>query len=217
MGVEREGIAARTRLAATLIAALIVSGAAAGLGLWGAAGTLGWAAGAAIYSGTVWAQTLRMDAAQTRGHATAENPGRTVADLIIVLASLASIGGVAVLMARSHEASGAAEDFYAVAGLASIAMSWIAVQTVFALRYAFAYYTAEPNGGVGFNQDAPPTYRDFAYLAFTVGMTFQVSDTTITSSAMRALVLRQALLAYVFGAVILATAINLAVSIGSAG
>lgn len=214
MATQGGGLAARTHLAIMLGSGLVVFVVAAALGLWGGAATLGWAAGAAIYAGMVWSQTLPMDAAQTRAHATAENPGRASADLIIVLASLASIAGVGVLMARSHEASGAEQDLYGIAALACIAMSWIAVHTVFALRYAALYY-ADPPGGIGFNQDEPACYRDFAYLAFTVGMTFQVSDTDIGSPAIRATILRQALIAYVFGAVILASAINLAVTIGA--
>jgi len=62
---------------------------------------------------------------------------------------------------------------------------------------------------VDFKQDADPTYRDFAYLAFTVGMTFQVSDTDIGKSAIRETVLRHALISFLFGAVIIAVTINL--------
>ena len=54
-----------------------------------------------------------------------------------------------------------------------------------------------------------PQYSDFAYLAFTVGMTFQVSDTEVNATVMRATVLRQALLSYLFGVVIIAIMINL--------
>lgn len=61
-------------------------------------------------------------------------------------------------------------------------------------------------GGDG---DAPPTHTDFAYLAFTIRMTFQASDTEINSRVIRANVLRQSLLADLFGAVILAATINL--------
>jgi uncharacterized membrane protein len=70
-------------------------------------------------------------------------------------------------------------------------------------------------GGVSFNQHDPPGYLDFAYLAFTIGMTFQVSDTDIRSSAIRATALRHALLSYLFGAVILATSVNFVVSLSS--
>jgi uncharacterized membrane protein len=75
------------------------------------------------------------------------------------------------------------------------------------LRYAALYY-GRPGGGIDFNSAEPATYRDFAYLAFTVGMTFQVSDTDITRREMRHQVLRHALISFLFGAVILATTVN---------
>jgi uncharacterized membrane protein len=90
----------------------------------------------------------------------------------------------------------------------SVALSWSVVQTVFISHYARLYY-GHPDGGIDFNQEAPPRYSDFAYLAFTVGMTFQVSDTDLKTPALRATALRQALLSYLLGAVILATTINL--------
>lgn len=70
---------------------------------------------------------------------------------------------------------------------------------------------------MNFNLTAPPRYMDFAYLAFTLGMTFQVSDTDIENTAIRATALRHALLSYLFGAVILAATINLVASLGSGG
>lgn len=45
-------------------------------------------------------------------------------------------------------------------------------------------------------------------------MTFQVSDTAVTSTAIRRVVLRHCLLAYVFGSVILATLVNLVAGLG---
>lgn len=80
-------------------------------------------------------------------------------------------------------------------------------------RYAELYYDDEP-GGIDFGDSHLPAYSDFAYLAFTVGMTFQVSDTEVTGSMLRKAVLRQALLSYVFGAVIIATLINLVAGLG---
>jgi uncharacterized membrane protein len=81
------------------------------------------------------------------------------------------------------------------------------VHTVFALRYAHIYYTP-PKGGIDFKMEPEPDYRDFAYTAFTIWMTFQVSDTDITQPVMRRAVLRHALLAFLFGSVILATTVN---------
>jgi uncharacterized membrane protein len=63
---------------------------------------------------------------------------------------------------------------------------------------------------VQFNEDDQPVYADFAYVAFTIGMTYQVSDTGLTSKAMRHTALRHGLLSYLFGTVIIAATINLA-------
>jgi uncharacterized membrane protein len=78
------------------------------------------------------------------------------------------------------------------------------------------YYGGEP-GGINFNDKEAPNYVDFAYVAFTVGMTFQVSDTALRSRRIRASVLRHAMLSYLFGAVILASTINLVVGLSSGG
>ena len=98
----------------------------------------------------------------------------------------------------------------------SVAVSWLSVHTIFTLRYALLYYT-QPVGGIGFNQQQPPDYRDFAYVALTLGMTFQVSDTELQDSDIRATALRHALLSYLFGAVILAAAVNLIAGLSSGG
>jgi uncharacterized membrane protein len=68
-------------------------------------------------------------------------------------------------------------------------------------------------GGIEFNQDDRPNYRDFIYFALTIGMTYQVSDTNLTDRVMRHLVTRHALLSYLFGAVIVALAINTVASL----
>ena len=92
--------------------------------------------------------------------------------------------------------------------VASVVLAWVSVHTVYTTRYAGLYYTSPP-GGIEFNEDDPPQYSDFVYLAFTVGMAFQVSDTAFTNKDIRKAALRHSLLSYVFGAVILAGTINL--------
>jgi uncharacterized membrane protein len=73
-------------------------------------------------------------------------------------------------------------------------------------------------GGIDFNQDERPSYVDFGYLALTIGMTFQVSDTDLQRPAIRVTALRHALLSYLFGAVILAATINLVAGlVGNSG
>ncbi len=107
------------------------------------------------------------------------------------------------------------------AGVGAIVSSWGVVHTVFTLRYAALYYRG-PDGGVNSNEDDKLTYVDFAYLvprqatfleaapAFTIGMTYQVSDTNLTSKVMRHTALRHALISYVLGTVIIAATINVA-------
>ena len=80
-----------------------------------------------------------------------------------------------------------------------------------------ACITENGSSGIDFNQDdGQPAYVDFAYLAFTIGMTYQVSDTDLKARTIRATALRQAPLSFVLGAVILATTINLVAGLSSA-
>ena len=91
-------------------------------------------------------------------------------------------------------------------------MLWAGLHLMYATRYAHLYYTPTP-GGIDFNSDDAPAYRDFLYFSYNLGMTYQVSDTAVSSSAIRAVVLRHCVLSYVFGTVILATTINLVTGI----
>ncbi len=120
---------------------------------------------------------------------------------------------MAFLLTRANSAGGSAQDMLAALTLCSVAASWLVVHTVFTLRYARLYYT-DPAGGIDFNQDAAPQYLDFAYLALTIGRTYQVSDTDLQTSQIRAVALRQALISFLLGAVILATTINLIAGLG---
>lgn len=173
----------------------------------------GWVVTAGVY--VVWTRLLLggMDAEQTCKYATREDPTRLVADVVIVSASVASLGGVGyVVAAGSH--IGAEALAAAVLGILTVAASWFAVHTLFTVHYARLYYSDKP-GGINFHDLEPPRFRDFAYVAFTVGMTFQVSDTEIGLTRIRATVLRHALLSYLLGAVVLAVTINLIAGLGS--
>ena len=173
----------------------------------------GWIVTAAVY--VVWTRLLLggLDADQTREYVTREDPTRWVADAVIVSASIASLGGVGyVVAAGSRSGAGAVEA--AVVGILTVAASWVAVHTLFTVHYARLYYSDEP-GGINFHDPEPPRFRDFAYVAFTVGMTFQVSDTEIGLTSIRATVLRHALLSYLLGAVVLAVTVNLIAGLGS--
>ncbi|OBJ11033.1 DUF1345 domain-containing protein [Mycobacterium sp. 1465703.0] len=206
----RDTVAARIVVAAVL-------GIAVALGVGNTIGwrfaLVGWIVTAGIY--VVWTRLLLggMDAEQTCRYVTKEDPTRWVADAVIVSASVASLGGVGyVVAAASRSGPGAVEA--AAVGVLTVAASWFAVHTLFSMHYARLYYSDEP-GGINFHDPERPRFRDFAYVAFTVGMTYQVSDTEIGLTSIRATVLRHALLSYLLGAVILAVTINLIAGLGS--
>jgi uncharacterized membrane protein len=199
--------------AATRVSIAAVAGACAGVlaalpGSWQVGTLVGWDTAAAVYGAWTWATIWHRDPAATARLALREDPGRATADALLLVASVASVLAVALAITAGRAGGPRAQDLRAALAVASVALSWTVVQTVFTSHYARLYYS-HPAGGIDFNQDAPPRYADFAYLAFTVGMTFQVSDTTLQTTAVRAAALRQAMLSYLLGAVILATTINL--------
>jgi uncharacterized membrane protein len=208
--LSRETVAVRILIAVVLgIAVAVVMGNTVG---WRFA-IVGWVVTAGVF--VVWTRLLLggMDADQTREYVTREDPTRWVADAVIVTASVASLGGVGYVVAAGSR-SGAGAVAAAVVGILTVAASWFAVHTLFTVHYARLYYSDEP-GGINFHDPEPPRFRDFAYVAFTVGMTFQVSDTEIGLASIRATVLRHALLSYLLGAVVLAVTVNLIAGLGS--
>jgi uncharacterized membrane protein len=118
-----------------------------------------------------------------------------------------SLGAVGFALVRSGSGQGAEKGVGVGLSLLTVVLSWALVHTVFALKYARMYYE-DGDGGVEFKGEARPTYGDFAYLAFTIGMTSNVSDTDIEDPNIRRTALRHALLAYLFGTGVLAAAIN---------
>ena len=150
----------------------------------------------------------RLNARQTAVHAEREDPTRAAADLILLIAAVVSLVAVGYVLTRAASAHGLAKALHIAFGVASVVSSWAVVHSVYALKYARIYYRGA-DGGADFHSEDPPTFVDFAYLAFTVGMTFQVSDTELNSRAFRATVLRHSLLSYLFGTVIVALTINI--------
>jgi uncharacterized membrane protein len=199
---------ATTRVSMAAVAGIGVGTMVALPSSWQIGTLVGWDVAAAVYAAWSWAAIWHRDPAATARLALREDPGRAVADALLLIASTASVLAVAAAIAAGRAGSPGGRDLHAGLAVASVVLSWTVVQTVFTLHYARLYYS-HPAGGIDFNQEAPPRYSDFAYLAFTVGMTFQVSDTDLQTAALRAEALRQALLSYLLGAVILAATINL--------
>jgi uncharacterized membrane protein len=162
---------------------------------------------------TIWP----LDAQATADLAAREDPTQVVADAVLLLAAVASLGAIGAVIAQSRSSHGSVEAAQIGLSVGSVVISWVLVHTIFTLRYARLYYSggAHSEGGVDFEHHVRPPYSDFAYLSFTIGMTFQVSDTDLQSAAYRRLALRHALVSYLFGAVIVAAMVNLIASLAS--
>jgi uncharacterized membrane protein len=200
---------ARRRLVVALGCGALVAFAVSWLVPWELTVLVGWDVAALVIIAGVWTQIWSYNAEETRRFAMSEDDTRTGAQFLQVGAGTVSLVAVAVAFLKAHDVGGAMEVVIEAVGIATIALSWVLVHTVYTLRYADLYY-GEPEGGIDFKvgQDFEPSYHDFAYTAFTIGMTYQVSDTDINRSEMRRVVLRHALLSFLFGAVILATTVN---------
>ena len=190
--------------AGTGIAAAAVVGATAG---WRFSFAAGWIATATVYLIWVWASIAKMTATAIEVIVQQRHPARRPADLIILIASVASLGGVAHLLIAGS-AKGPDATIAAAVGFLSVIASWLVVHAVYTVRYAILYYS-EPVGGIDFNDEAKPTFADFAYVAFTVGMCFQVSDVCVTSRQLRRTVLLHAVISFGYNTVILAFVLNL--------
>jgi uncharacterized membrane protein len=211
MTVRRPGLALK-RLVGSAAIGLLGAAVAAAFSPWQATVLVGWDTAMVVFGIWVWTAVLPMDPAEAEQHALQEDSSIALADLVIVGASLASLGAVALVLVRASSSHGAMRALLIIVGIVSVVLSWGAVHTTFMLRYGRLYYGA-PRGGIDFNEDALPDYADFAYLAFTIGMTFQVSDTDLETKLIRRTALRQALLSYMFGAVIIGLVINVVASL----
>jgi uncharacterized membrane protein len=155
----------------------------------------------------VWITVAGANADTTARRARSEDASRAAAEAVLLGAGAASLIAVGFTLAQAGDAHGSARGFLTALAIVSIALAWGSIHTVFVLRYARMYYSP-PDGGIDFHGETPD-YLDFAYLALTIGMCFQVSDTDLTGKRVRRCALHHALLSYVFGTVIVAVTVNL--------
>jgi uncharacterized membrane protein len=175
----------------------------------------GWDAAAVAGAAFVWLIIARATPAETREHAAGDDPGRAATSALWLVASTVSLLATAVLLRRAKLCPPDFRSVLAAFGAVAVASAWFVTHTILALRYAHLYYRdgEEREGGLDFPGAGHPAFIDFAYFAFTIGMCFQVSDVTISSSALRRTALGHAMLSFGYNTVILAVAINLGIGI----
>ncbi|WP_333618155.1 DUF1345 domain-containing protein [Dietzia sp.] len=203
----------RIRFVAMFVVGLAVMFVASPALGWMVAPAAGWFVAAVLYDVLVWRSISRMDAEETRKHAQVEDPSRAARELLLLSVNVASIIAVVILIVATSHVSKHVGFAYAVLALATVAASWVLLHTMFTLRYAALYYSVDPPDGVYFNENKRPCYADFAYIAFTIGMSFAVSDPAVITTEFRKLVLQHTFLAYIYGTTIVATTVSLIVGL----
>jgi uncharacterized membrane protein len=202
----RHGVAARRVMVGAVggvtAAALAVVGGAS----WSVAALFAEDVAALVFLVWVWSTIATADARATARLARSEDASRAAAEAVLIGAGAASLLAVVFTLGQAGDAGPPDRGLLTGLAIGSVVLAWLSVHTIYLLRYA-RYYYGSPEGGIDF-QGEPPDYVDFAYLALTIGMTFQVSDTNITSKRVRRAALHHALLSYVFGTVIVAITVS---------
>ncbi len=98
-----------------------------------------------------------------------------------------------------------------VIGVVSVVLTWLFLNTMFAMHYAHGFYGdfGEKHTGLDFPETPEPDYWDFAYFSLVIGMCFQVSDVQITSRYLRRVVLLHSVIAFFFNVFIIAITVNI--------
>jgi uncharacterized membrane protein len=164
----------------------------------------------------VWPVLAAKDPYEVRRNVRLQDASRTFLFVAVISAAVASLGAVGLLLGSTKTLSTSHLAGHIVLVAATVAISWTLVHTLFATRYAHAYYRGAAEldrdhvaGGLIFPEEKDPDYLDFAYFAFVIGMTCQVSDVQISSRSIRRLALLHGLISFAFNTAILAIVINI--------
>jgi uncharacterized membrane protein len=178
---------------------------------WGMALTGGWDTAALAFLLPAWSVIIRADSSRAPQLAAREDETEGSARGLLVGASVTSLLGAGYALHLAGRDNGAARVLLICVAVLTVMLSWTVINTVYTLRYADQHFRSK-QGGIEFGTEQDqqhPGFRDFAYVAFTIGMTYQVSDTTLRDPQVRRTVLAHAILSYVFGVVIVAGSVNL--------
>jgi uncharacterized membrane protein len=152
----------------------------------------------------------RCDFTHIRQSAVLQDDGRFLMLMVTALGAFASIAAIVFELGPDHRN---AQSLALATG--TIALTWAAVHTTFALHYAHDYYRGKKPGGLQFpsgDEHQNADYWDFVYFSFVIGMTSQVSDVAIVSKSMRRTAAAHGIVSFVFNAALLALTVNIAAS-----
>jgi uncharacterized membrane protein len=166
-----------------------------------------------------WSRIILADAKTSVASAKLQDTSRSIIFGTVLVGACGSLFAVAYLLGTAKSVPGTRLVQHVALAAITVMCSWFLIHTIFAMHYAHAFYRqideGERGDGLNFPDCDEPDFLDFAYFSFVIGMTFQVSDVSITSNRIRRLSLVHALLSFLFNTVILALAINLASGLAS--
>ena len=206
-------LGAKQRLAAALVVAIVAYAVQADSVSWHTRLVASWDAGTLVYLAIAWTIIGIADVKSTRGHALAQDTSGYIIFLFVLCAACASVVAIGFVVGTIKDLAFWPKAWHLTLTIVALLSSWLLIQTVFAFHYARRYYLDERErrknaGGLVFPGGDDPTYMDFAYYSFVVGMTSQVSDVQATSPVMRRMTLTHGVLAFVFNIAVLALSIN---------
>ena len=171
---------------------------------------VGWDIFVALYLLLVFTMVLRSGIIHIRRNAALQDDGRFLILMVTALGAFASIAAIVFELGPDHRN---AQSLALATG--TIALTWAAVHTTFALHYAHDYYRGKKPGGLQFpsgDEHQNADYWDFVYFSFVIGMTAQVSDVGITDKTIRRLATAHGVISFVFNTALVALMVNIAAS-----
>ena len=171
---------------------------------------IGWDIFVGLYLVLVYTMVLRSGVAYIRRNASLQDDGRFFIPLLTALGAFASLAAIVSELGKAHH-----NPLQLIFATMTIALSWAAVHTAFALHYAYEYYRGSEPGGLQFpsgNEREDADYWDFVYFSFVIGMTAQVSDVGITDKTIRRTVTAHGIISFIFNTALLALMVNIAAS-----
>ncbi len=178
---------------------------------------IAWDAFAVVFLALIGALAITATPAQMPANARAQEEGEWTIFAVVLFGTVMSFAAIVSEFSGTKDMAPAEKHEHVTLVVATLVLTWLVTQVVFALRYAHEYYTASVGAtadkGLDFPGGEDPDYWDFVYFAIVLGMTFQVSDVQITSRKFRRLATVHGLLGFVFNTVIVALTVNLAANL----
>ncbi len=203
------------RFGVALIVALLAFACASHVRL-GVRVIIGWDAYAACLLALAWSRIFTAKPRVVVQLAKLTHTSRKLIFLFIIAAACASLMAVAFLLGTAKDLGKSRLAEHVSLAMGTVMLSWLLVHTVFALHYAFLYFrpghpgeAERKAGGLIFPEPTEPDYSDFAYFAFIIGMTSQVSDVQIASREIRRWALLHGMVSFGFNTAVLALSLNI--------